>query len=171
MVNCQAWAYINRERKKRTVCTTDIKIEEWRKYFKDLLEGEDKYTRVREEKDEMEPEENQISEMEVKKQIKRLKKNKAAGEDNIENEAWMYGNPKIVRRLTEIINKVWRGDSFPERWKEGMISPIFKKGDREKVNNYRGITILMNTAYKIYAMVLERRLKDELESKKIIPEA
>lgn len=87
MVNCQAWAYINRERKKRTVCTTDIKIEEWRKYFKDLLEGEDKYTRVREKKDEMEPEENQISETEVKKHIKRLKKSKAAGEDNIENEA------------------------------------------------------------------------------------
>lgn len=66
---------------------------------------------------------------------------------------------------------MWRGDSFSKRWKEGMISPIFKKEDRKKVNNYRGITILINTAYKIYAMVLERRLKDELESKKIIPEA
>ena len=76
---------------------------------------------------------------------------------------------KIVKRITEIFNKVWKGEEFPERWKEGVISPIFKKGDREKVNNYRGITIL-NTAYKIYAMVLEKRLKEELEKNHIIPE-
>lgn len=48
------------------------------------MKGEGKYTRVREEKDKIKPEENQISETEVKKQIKRLKKNKAAGKDNIE---------------------------------------------------------------------------------------
>lgn len=43
-----------------------------------------------------------------------------------------------------------------------------KKGDRETKNS-RGITIL-NLAYKIYAMILERRLEEELEAKKIIPE-
>ena len=76
---------------------------------------------------------------------------------------------KIVKRITEIFNKVWKGEGFTERWKEGVISQIFQKGDREKVNNYRGITIL-NTAYKIYAMVLEKRLKKELEKNHIIPE-
>ena len=75
---------------------------------------------------------------------------------------WIYGNVKIVKRITEIFNKEWKGEGFPERWKEGVISPIFKKGDREKVSNCREITIL-NTAYKIYAMVLEKRLKEELE--------
>lgn len=51
-----------------------------------------------------------------------------------------------------------------ESWREGIISPIFKKGDRSKEKNYRGITLL-NTAYKIYAMVLENRLSRELERK------
>lgn len=58
---------------------------------------------------------------------------------------------------------------MPERWREGVISPIFKRGDRENVKNYRGITLL-NTAYKIYAMILENRLSREIEQKKLIPE-
>lgn len=67
-----------------------------------------------------------------------------------------------------MINKVWKGEGKLEKvgesWREGIISPIFKKGDRSKEKNYRGITLL-NTAYKIYAMVLENRLSRELERK------
>lgn len=69
----------------------------------------------------------------------------------------------------EIINKVWRGDGFPDSWREGIIAHIFKKGGRDKLRNYRGITLL-NTAYKIYAMVLQNRLKKEIEEKKLLPE-
>lgn len=50
-----------------------------------------------------------------------------------------------------------------------MIVPIYKKGDKDTMINYRGITLL-NTAYKLYAMCLEERLKAELEEKGIIPE-
>ena len=141
--------------------------------FKTLREGVDCKKEVGELKeiDNTEGEEDEeITEAEVQKQIKKLKKKKAAGQDKIENEAWIYGNVKIEKRITEIFNKVWKGEGFPERWKEGVISPIFKKGGGEMVSNYRGITIL-NAAYKIYAMVLEKRLKEELEKNHIIPES
>ena len=168
----QIWEYINKQRKKRIGISNKIDLKEWKDHFKALLEGVDGKKEV-EEFEEMDntegEEEEEITEAEVKEQIRKLKKKKAAGEDKIENEAWIYSNVKIVKRITEIFNKVWKGEGFPERWKEGVISPIFKKGDREKVNNYRGITIL-NTAYKIYAMVLEKRLKEELEKNHIIPE-
>lgn len=45
-----------------------------------------------------------------------------------------------------------------------MISPIYKKGEKNDVKNYRGVT-LMDTAYKIYANVLNERLKKEAERK------
>lgn len=48
--------------------------------------------------------------------------------------------------------------------------PIYKKGDQEKVENYTGISLLC-TAYKIYAEVLRRRLEEEVEEKKLIPES
>lgn len=44
-----------------------------------------------------------------------------------------------------------------------------KKGDRKKAENYRGIT-LMDTGYKVMAMILEERLRKETERLGIIPE-
>lgn len=169
----QVWKYINRERKNRAGPTNRIKIQEWRNYFKRLLEGEDCLSREEGRDDTTEELQRQVEEeitkKEVETQIKRLKKGKAAGEDEVENEVWIHGGGIVLDRITKVINKVWRGEGFPEGWKEGIISPIFKKGDRDNVANYRGITLL-NTAYKIYAMVLENRLSQELEQKRIIPE-
>lgn len=45
-----------------------------------------------------------------------------------------------------------------------MICPVYKKGDKKDVNNYRGIT-LMSTAYKIYAGILNDRMGKEVEEK------
>lgn len=39
---------------------------------------------------------------------------------------------------------------------------IFKKGERDKAKNYRGIS-LMDSGYKLYADILRRRLDDYLE--------
>jgi len=44
-----------------------------------------------------------------------------------------------------------------------MVS-IVKKGRGDVVKNYRGITI-MPTLYKIYAIVLGERLREEVEEK------
>lgn len=50
-----------------------------------------------------------------------------------------------------------------------MVVSIYKKGDQEKVEN-TGISLLC-TVYKIYAEVLRRRLEEEVEEKKLIPES
>ncbi|KAI4476566.1 hypothetical protein M0804_013460 [Polistes exclamans] len=41
---------------------------------------------------------------------------------------------------------------------------IHKKGDRDKIENYRGVTLTC-TAYKIYAYMLSEKLKKEVEDK------
>lgn len=155
--------------------TNKIQIQERRDYFMELLEGKEHLgpteERTREEGTEINEqwEEGVITEEEVEKQIKKLKKGKAAGEDKLENKVWIYGGKKITERITILINKVWKGEGLPDGWKERIISPIFKKGNRDNIRNYRGITLL-NTAYKIYAMILEEKLKAELEQKKVLEE-
>ena len=100
--------------------------------------------------------------------IKNLKKKKAAGHDQITNEAWIYGKEELIEDLTVItvvLNGVWKGGEVPKEWKTGTIRPIYKKGERKEVENYRGIT-LMDMGYKIYAEIVRKRLEMELEEKK-----
>lgn len=66
-------------------------------------------------------------------------------------------------------NKVWKGERWPEEWKEGVMVPIVKKREGIRVEEYRGIT-LMSTLYKIYAMLLAERLREDVERKKIVPQ-
>lgn len=47
--------------------------------------------------------------------------------------------------------------------------PIVKKGEREKVDDYREVTLML-TLYKMYASVLTKKLREETEGKGIIPQ-
>jgi len=46
---------------------------------------------------------------------------------------------------------------LPEEWKESIIVPLYKKGDKADCNNYRGIS-LFPTTYKILSNILLSRL-------------
>ena len=52
---------------------------------------------------------------------------------------------------------IWNKEELPEEWKESIIVPIHKKGDKTDCNNYRGISLL-STTYKILSNILLSRL-------------
>jgi hypothetical protein len=51
-------------------------------------------------------------------------------------EAWMYGTEEIVEKMVELINGVCKIEGFPLDWREGVICPIFKKGKKNRMENY-----------------------------------
>lgn len=62
--------------------------------------------------------EEEISKEEVKEVFKRIKKGKA-GIDGIPGEAWKYGGTNTMEWTWIFYNRVWKGEGWPEEWKEG----------------------------------------------------
>jgi sorting nexin-29 len=59
-----------------------------------------------------------------------------------------------IHRLT---CSIWNKEELPQQWKESIIVPFHKKGDKTDCNNYRGISLLL-TAHKILSNILLARL-------------
>lgn len=167
----EVWEIINKERKWRRRVGEGIEMVEWKEYFMRLTGGvEEKVVRGRRRKGGNEKEgdeEEEISVGEIKKMMKKIKDGKAAGIDGVPAEVWKYGGEKMEEWLWKFCNRVWKGEGWPEAWKEGLIVPILKKGEGERVEDYRGVT-LMATAYKMYAMILAERLREEIEEKGLL---
>jgi hypothetical protein len=82
----------------------------------------------------------------------------------------MYGTERMVEKMVELMNGVWRGEAFAVDWRDGVICPIYKKEEKNRAENYLGITLL-NTGYKLYPSVLSERMKREVEEKRMVPDS
>jgi len=74
----------------------------------------------------------------------------------------------LVEWAWRMCNRIWKGEEWPEEWKEGILIRVVKKGRGDKINEYRGITI-MPSLYKVYTTVLAKRLWKEVEKKGLVP--
>jgi hypothetical protein len=74
--------------------------------------------------------------------LKKLDTNKSRGPDNLP-PALFKQTQSLTRSIsTTLFNKIKQTSNFPEQWKIGRITPIFKKGNRAYATNYRPITLL-----------------------------
>jgi hypothetical protein len=55
--------------------------------------------------------------------------------------------------IHKLINCIWSKEELPDQWKESIILPIHKKGDKTDYSNYRGIQLLSNP-YKMLSNIL-----------------
>ncbi|GBG86749.1 hypothetical protein CBR_g41813 [Chara braunii] len=63
----------------------------------------------------------------------------------------------VGQPLVELYNEVLMGGRLGKKMTHGVISVLFKKGDKAEVRNWRPISLL-NVSYKILAKTLARRL-------------
>jgi hypothetical protein len=78
-----------------------------------------------------------------------LKRYKSSGSDQIPAELLQAGGEMLLSAIHKLINSIWNKEEFPDHWKESIIVPINKKGDKTDCNNYRGVSLLL-TSYKIF---------------------
>jgi hypothetical protein len=47
------------------------------------------------------------------------------------------GGTNLVTLLHQLITAIWETGHMPDQWREGIIAPIWKAGDKSNVQKYR----------------------------------
>lgn len=105
--------------------------------------------------------------LEVLKYIQELKKGKAVGKDGIRAETIKIIQDHISQPLTYIFNLIFEQGEYPNLMKEAIIKPIFKKGDKTLMENYRPISLLSNFN-KLLEKILKQRISGFLSNFQLI---
>jgi sorting nexin-29 len=86
-----------------------------------------------------------------------LKSYKSPGTDQIPADLIKAVGETLYSEIHRPICCIWNKQELPQQWKESIIVPIYKKGDKIDCNKYRGISLL-STAYKIFSNILLAKL-------------
>ena len=93
----------------------------------------------------------------VRKELKSLSIAKATGMDGIPPRLLKVAADEICVPLAHILNSSLSTGVFPSEWKTARVTPIFKSGAKDDVNNYRPISVL-----PVVSKLLERVVHDQL---------
>lgn len=104
-----------------------------------------------------------FTEEDVQKAIAKLKSSSSAGPDGIPSIVLKSCAAAVTKPLLLIFNLSIRTETFPNCWKSSYMFPIFKKGDKRDVSNYRGITSLC-AGSKLMEIVVNELLTNATKS-------
>jgi hypothetical protein len=88
---------------------------------------------------------------------KNLKGKATAGYDDIPESLLKHCIHLVKKPLAHIYDIPLNSGVFPDEWKVVKVKPLFKKGDRYEMNNYRPIAII-----SVFAKLLERVMYNRL---------
>jgi len=134
----------------------------WRKHFSQLLTVHGVSDVSQTEIHTAEPLEPESSAFDFEMPIEKLKRQESPGIDQIAAGVIKARGRTICYEIHKLINSIWNKKELPEGWKESIIVPIYKKGDKTDCSNYRGISRL-STTYKIYSNILLSRINPYAE--------
>ena len=103
----------------------------------------------------------------IKRCIEKLKINKTPGPDGWHPRILKEIKEEIVIPLEIIFKKSVLTGEVPREWKLANVTPIFKKGDKKKPQNYRPIS-LTSIVGKIMETIIRDALEHHLESNCLI---
>jgi len=104
------------------------------------------------------------TEDEIRKAALKLKDN-SPGDSGICSQVWksLVQDKDGMSLLKSVVTDFWESKVTPEEWEIGLLKVLPKKGDLRLPGNYRGI-MLLETAYKIVAIIIHDRLRPIAES-------
>ena len=78
--------------------------------------------------------------MQILHQGKSLKHGKSSGIDDVSADMVIDGGDMLHECLLQLFNRML-ATSFPEHLSVGVITAVFRSGEKSDMSNYRGITV------------------------------
>ena len=108
-----------------------------------------------------------IDESLVLKKLKALNVTKSAGPDGVHPRVLRECAEQVAKPLTEFFQMCVDSGSIPDEWKESIISPIFKKGQRNLAENYRPVA-LTSIVCKLAESIIREAIMEHLVRNKLL---
>ena len=106
----------------------------------------------------------------VERELRKLKRNKATGTDLLPPNLLKDCSKVIAPPLAHILNMSINTNSVPNMWKSAKITPLFKSGNHESVENFRPISVLPVLS-KILEKAVHEQFYNYLESNMLLSDS
>ena len=110
-----------------------------------------------------------FSKDDIEKLIQNLDPNEAHGHDQISIRMLKLCSNSICKPLEIIFNRCLETSTFPNDWKKGNVVPVFKKGDKQILKNYRPISLLPVCGKIFEKLIFNEMFKFFIENDLISP--
>ena len=110
---------------------------------------------------------NPIKQAEVVEEISKLENNKAVAFDRVSNEMLKAAKLVIAKPLLNLFNAILSSATYPSAWKDDILSPLHKSGEKTDPNNFRGLAV-SSCLGKLFNKILQRRLDKLCKSSQLI---
>jgi hypothetical protein len=104
---------------------------------------------------------------EMEQIVKSLKPKNSFGYDEISTKILKLSAPFIRSPINYICNKMLSQGVFPDRLKYATVIPLYKKGDRSDMSNYRPISLLTSFS-KFLETIMQTRILTHLTKYNIL---
>ena len=98
-----------------------------------------------------------VSSSYLKEILDNLNPRKAVGADGISPRLLRLSAPVMAEEITRLINILITSCSWPDEWKCGNLTPVFKKDEDTRKENYRPVSVLTALS-KVYEKVMYDQL-------------
>ena len=92
-----------------------------------------------------------------------LKDKSCFGFDNIPVKVLKDGTAILAPVFCKLFNIIYEQNSVPQKWRTSRVLPLYKKGDRRQIANYRPISNLCASSKIFERIILKRLLEVETE--------
>ena len=99
--------------------------------------------------------------------IRKINPSKAAGSDGISGQMLLICDNSVILPLKIIFSNIMATSTYPDLWKLANVTPVFKKGDKQLIKNYRPISLLPICG-KILEKIIFNNLYSYLNTNKLI---